>query len=64
MAKQSAATLAMFIRKETVTLTAVTMMASQKIPAIDPLTQSINPHKPTAATAHHIGKTIEVIITR
>ncbi|WP_333298276.1 hypothetical protein [Microcoleus sp. AT8-B2] len=47
-----------------VTLTAVTMTASQKIPATETHIPSISLWKLRAATAHHIGKTIEVIITR
>ena len=63
-AKQSAATAAILIQKPIVIITAVTTTARQKIPAINPLTPSINLKKPTAATAHHTGKTIEIIITR
>ncbi|MEG3835365.1 hypothetical protein QUA46_29215 [Microcoleus sp. MON2_D6] len=63
-AQQSAATAAILIQKPIVIITAVTTTARQKIPAINPLTPSINLNKPTAATAHHTGKTIEIIITR
>jgi len=52
----------MFIRKPIVIPTAVTMTAHQKIPAIETLTPSINLKKPTAATAHHIGKTTAITI--
>jgi hypothetical protein len=63
-AKQSAATAAMFIRKPIVMLTAVTMTASQKIPATQTHIPSISLRKLIAATAAIIGLTIEVIITR
>jgi len=52
----------MFIRKGTVIVTAVTTTVSQKIPATETLTLSINPNKPTAATAQHIGKTTAITI--
>jgi len=61
-AQQSAATAAILIQKPIVIITAVTMTARQKIPAINPLTPSINLKKPTAATAHHTGTTTAITI--
>jgi len=63
-AKQSAATAAMFIRKPIVMLTAVTMTASQKIPATQTHIPSMILRKLIAATAAIIGRTLEIIITR
>ena len=63
-AKQSAPTAAMFILKAIVMLTAVTMTASQKIPATQTHIPSMILRKRIATTAAIIGLTIEVIITR
>jgi len=63
-AKPSVATAAMFTPKTATTIRAVTTTANQTIPAIETITPSINLNKPTAATAHHTGRTIEATITQ
>ena len=62
-ATQKVVTPAMFTQKTATTIKAVTTTANITIPAIEILTQSINPNKPTAATAHHPGRTIEATTT-
>lgn len=63
-AKQSAVTPATFTPKTATTIKAVTTTANITIPAIETLTTSINPKKPTAVTAAHTGRTIEGTITQ
>lgn len=63
-AKQSAPTAAMFLLKGIVMLTAVTMTASQKIPATKTHIPSLILRKLIAATVAIIGRTLEIIITR